>query len=153
VKLFDLNLLRTSGKHPDFQILTNALDTYLAGINGDKNDFFASFNQVAPLQNCILLYCGDTPIACGAFRPVDKSAVEIKRMFVLPEFRKQGVAAKVLVALEAWAREQGYTRAVLETAKSMTAAVNFYKKNNYQQIANYGPYIDIATSICFAKEL
>ena len=148
-----MNVHKTTGTDPDFQKLTIALDTYLAGINGDKNDFFVAFNQVAPLQNCILLYQDQEPIACGAFRPIDNSTVEIKRMFVMPEHRKQGAAAKVLAALEAWAREQGYTRAVLETAMSMTAAVSFYKKNKYQQIANYGPYVDVQTSICFAKEL
>jgi GNAT superfamily N-acetyltransferase len=96
---------------------------------------------------------GDTPIGCGAFKPFDEKTVEVKRMYVLPEWRGKGVAPQILAELEGWATELGYGRCVLETGLRMPDAVAFYTKNGYQQMENFGQYVGVENSVCFQKEL
>ena len=144
-------LLRTDSTHPGFHELIGKLDEYLAGINGEKNSFFQKLNHVPEIRNVVLLFSGDQVIACGAFKASDASSVEMKRMFVLPEHRRAGHAQTVLKELENWAQELGYQRAILETARTMTAAVMCYKNWGYREIPNFGPYVEVETSICFER--
>jgi GNAT superfamily N-acetyltransferase len=59
----------------------------------------------------------------------------------------------VLAALESWARELGFSQTVLETGSRQTEAVAMYDRNGYSRIPNYGQYIGVTNSICFAKQL
>ena len=103
----------------------------------------------------VLARCAARPAGCGAFRPHagEPGTVEIKRMFVLPEFRGRGMARKVMAALEAEARRRGFTRAILETAGRQPEAIALYQACGYTVIPNFEPYVGSARSICFGKAL
>src|SRR6266496_5260908 len=60
-------------------------------------------------------YWNTQPVGCGAFRPYDQTTVEIKRMFVAPEFRGRGIARAILGSVEEEARRRGFKRSILET--------------------------------------
>jgi GNAT superfamily N-acetyltransferase len=90
-------------------------------------------------------------VGCGAFREVTGEIAELKRMYV--RRKSHGIGSKILAHLEDCAIEYGYNRVVLETRKCNTKAVNFYTKNGYQVINNYGKYIDRPEAICFEKIL
>lgn len=92
-------------------------------------------------------------VGCGAFRPYDQTTVEIKRMFVAPEFRGRGIARAILGTVEAEARGRGYVRSILETANRQPEAIALYRSCGYKDIAKYGHYVDSARSLCFGKEL
>jgi putative acetyltransferase len=79
--------------------------------------------------------------------------MEIKRIYVTIEMRRNGVAVAVLNDLESWARELGYQRCVLETGDKMLEAIGLYKKCGYKIISNYGQYANVKNSICFEKAL
>lgn len=74
-------------------------------------------------------------------------------MFVLPEFRGQGIAGRVLRELERWAVELGFEKLILETGKAMPEAIRLYSKNGYTPIPNYGQYKNIESSVCMHKPL
>ena len=74
-------------------------------------------------------------------------------MFVPLESRGKGIATKVLLELEDWAREMSFTRCVLETGLKQPEAIRLYEKNGYERIANYGQYIDVGNSVCFGKDI
>ena len=57
----------------------------------------------------------------------------------------------ILKELEKWAAELNYTKCVLETGKKQPEAITLYLKNGYAIIPNYGQYIGIENSVCFAK--
>ena len=144
---------RTDANHPAFVDLVDRLDRYLAEINGSAHAFFAGHNRVAD-DTCIVLAKVDGDYAgCGGFRRRDNGTVEIKRMFVRPECRRQGVGAAILGELEAWAGETGHASAVLETSRRLTAAVKLYERSGYSLIPNYPPYEDVADSVCMEKAL
>ncbi|WET48705.1 GNAT family N-acetyltransferase [Chryseobacterium indologenes] len=144
---------RTDSKSIDFQTLIKYLDSTLAEHNGDDDAFFAQFNTIDMIKNCIVAYIDEVPAACGAFKEFSKDTVEIKRMYTHPEFRKRGLGSTMVKELESWAKELGYQKAVLETSKDLTNAISVYEKNGFQRIDNYGQYIGIDNSVCFEKEL
>lgn len=89
-----------------------------------------------------LAWRAGAPIACGALKTIDPGTVEIKRMWVSPEARGQGVAKALLAALEAEAARLGAVRIILDTNKALVEAHTFYRKAGYREIARYNdnPY-------------
>ncbi len=144
---------RTDSKNEDFISLVALLDKDLAQRDGDDHAFYHQFNGIDLLDHCIVVYLDEKPIACGAIKSFDETAMEIKRMYVRPNLRGKGIATKMLTALEVWARELGYRYCVLETGKRQPEAIALYKKNNYQIIPNYAPYEGVENSVCFRKDM
>jgi len=90
---------------------------------------------------------------CGGFRPLNASTVEIKRMFVRPKYRRQGIARTLLQALEAEAKRCGYTHCVLETAIRLPEAISLYHSAGYSKIEPFGRYVGSERSVCLGKAL
>jgi len=143
--------LRTDSDNKDFQTLVILLDADLAKRDGDEHAFYAQFNKIATIRNAIVCYVDDKAIGCGAFREYDKSKVEIKRMFVLPQYRGHGIAMKILKELELWAAELNYQQYILETGKKQPEAIRLYQKAGYVVIPGYGQYLHVENSICMMK--
>lgn len=148
-----IKILRTTGKDPRFQDLVIQLDSYLSVINGEEDHFFREHNSSYYLKHVVLVFCDDQVVACGAFKEYSPGVIEIKRMFVRDTHRKIGLAGQVLTELLEWGKSLHYTTSILETARSMIPAVNFYSKFGFRIIENYGPYIAKESSICFEKHL
>lgn len=55
----------------------------------------------------------------------------LRGMAVLPEWRGSGLAAQLLLTIEAWLREQGCMRVTLDTTLPLKAAIRFYEKAGY----------------------
>ena len=144
---------RCSSENKNFKELVALLDADLALRDGDENAFYAQFNGIDALKNCVVFYLDKTLVACGAFKEFNEDSVEIKRMFVQPDFRGKGIASKALKVLEDWAKELNYSYAVLETGLRQPEAIALYKKNNYTVIDNYAPYEYMDNSVCFRKAL
>lgn len=144
-------LLRTDSAHPDFRALVRLLDQDLQVRDGAEHSFYAQFNKVDAIRHVVVAYLNDEPVGCGAFKPFEADAVEIKRMYVQPAHRGQGLAQAVLTELEDWARELGYTGCVLETGLKQPEAIRLYQKSGYQRIPNYGQYIGVDNSVCMRK--
>lgn len=149
----NIKLNRTTSDDKDFQSLVKLLDKYLAVIDGDEHDFYNQFNKPEMLNEVVVAYDSGQPIACGALKSFSDEAVELKRMYVLEEYRGKGAAQQVLKGLEDWAAELGFTKCVLETGKRMPDAIRFYTKSGYQSIPNYGQYVGMENSVCFDKSL
>ena len=148
-----LKLVRTDSNNPDFKKLVEKLDTYLKITDGDEHEFYNQFNSISVLKHVVVAYQNNAAVACGAFKTFNNSSVEIKRMFTLPEYRKTGIAESILTELEKWAKDLSFEYTVLETGKRQIEAVNFYKKNNYNVMPNYGQYMNKENSLCFKKLL
>ena len=148
-----MNIVRTSSTDQDFIALVKLLDQELAIVDGDDHAFYHQFNSIDLLKHTIVLYENNIPVGCGAIKKFDDTSVEVKRMYTLPETRGKGVATKVLLELEKWAKELNYKYTILETGKRLPDAIALYQKNGYEIIPNYGQYVGIENSVCFRKEL
>lgn len=148
-----LQLLRTNSSHPDFIALVRSLDEYLAVCDGEEHSFYHQFNQIANLNYAVVAFADGVAIGCGAIKPFNDASMELKRMFVSPDYRRRGVAARIVHELETWAAELGYQRCVLETGKRQPEAIRLYKKCGYSIIPNYGQYQGMENSVCFEHHL
>ena len=74
---------------------------------------------------------------CGGLKRLDERACEIKRMYIRPEVRGNGLSTRLLEALEERARELGYSIARLDTADRQPAAVPLYEGAGYRRIPPY----------------
>ncbi|MBC7921659.1 MAG: GNAT family N-acetyltransferase [Ferruginibacter sp.] len=148
-----LHLTRTTSNDPDFRQLVALLDQDLRVRDGEDHAFFAQFNKLDAINHVVVAYREAEPVGCGAFKEFSAGVVEVKRMFVLPAHRGQGIAGAVLAEVERWARELHYTACVLETGKKQPEAIRLYQKSGYARIPNYGQYAEVASSVCMRKEV
>ncbi|MCB0790375.1 MAG: GNAT family N-acetyltransferase [Flavobacteriales bacterium] len=144
---------RTNSHDPAFKALVAELDHDLAVRDGKDHGFYATFNTLDAIRHAVVVFVGDRPVACGAFKRFAEDAVEIKRMFTLPALRGKGLGTRTLSELEQWARELGRTRCVLETGRRQPEAIALYTDRGYATIPNYGPYVGVANSVCMEKRL
>ncbi|MFZ0042818.1 MAG: GNAT family N-acetyltransferase [Solirubrobacteraceae bacterium] len=98
----------------------------------------AGATELSPPAGAFLVgYLGGAPACCGGVKRLDARACEIKKMYVAPEFRGQGVARGLLYALEDCARSLGYTVVRLDTGPKQQRARGLYESEGYVEIANF----------------
>lgn len=148
-----LHLKRTSSDDPDFRKLVSLLDADLAIRDGKDHAFFAQYNKLDSIKHVVVAFENEIPAGCGAIKMFDQQTMEVKRMFVMPEFRKKGIARAVLNELERWTAELGFETCMLETGKRQPEAISLYKTSGYELIPNYGQYMGVETSVCFRKNV
>jgi len=118
---------RTTSENKDFIELVRHLDKDLAIRDGDEHAFYNQFNKIDTIKHVIVAYRDERPVGCGAIKAYNETTMEVKRMFVFPELRGQGIATKILGELENWAIELGYESCVLETGKKQPEAIHLSK--------------------------
>ena len=102
--------------------------------------------KYTPPRGIVLLGYQDGPIcACGALQDLGENICEIKRIYVKPDFRRQGIARSISEYLLARATEIGYEKARLDTLRRLTGAVPLYQSLGFTEIApyNFNPEEDI----------
>lgn len=148
-----VTLQRTDSSNPDFVALVQLLDADLAIRDGDEHGFYDQFNKVTAIKYVIVAYIGGVAVGCGAIKELTAGAMEIKRMYTLPEYRGRGVARTVLEELEQWAALLGYGTCMLETGKKQPEAIALYIRCGYIVVPNYGQYAGVENSVCFQKNV
>jgi putative acetyltransferase len=150
-------LVRAESLHsPAAQRLIAALNAELAALYPEPGatHFTLEPEQVAAGRGAFLVgYLRDEPVACGALRCLSRDVAEIKRMFVVPRARGQGVSRLILSALESAARGLGVRQLVLETGSRQPAALALYQRAGFAPIERFGEYVESDLSLCLAKAL
>jgi len=82
---------------------------------------------------------GKQVIGCIALRAMRQFAEsgEVKRLYVRPAQRGQGIAVALHDALQTYAIKFGYRWLYLDTADNMTAAIRFYEQHGYARCERY----------------
>ncbi|GAA1730323.1 GNAT family N-acetyltransferase [Aeromicrobium alkaliterrae] len=110
----------------------------------------------APDGYFVIGYVDGVPAVSGGWRrggPEGDTDAEIKRMYVRPQFARQGHARTVLADLECTAAAAGITRLVLETGTAQPEAIALYGSSGYERIAPFGFYAGYDDSVHFAKRI
>jgi putative acetyltransferase len=140
----------------DARRLIAALDAHLASRYPPEQRFGPNLKpeHLAPgLGTFLIARAGGRAIGCGALRLLDETTAEVKRMYVEPELRGQGVAKQVLDHLESDAASLGARRLVLETGVHQVEAIGLYLRAGYEPIDCWGEYASSATSVCYEKKI
>ena len=93
----------------------------------------------APPRGRLLLASHEGEIAgCVGLRPLLDDACEMKRLYVRPQFRGQGVGRALAVRIVAEARAIGYGRMLLDTLPAqMGTAIAVYRSLGFREIEPY----------------
>jgi GNAT superfamily N-acetyltransferase len=85
----------------------------------------------------IVGYHDGRPVCCGGVKRLDDERCEIKKMYVVPELRGQGVARALLRELENVARRLGYPIARLDTGPRQGNAEGLYRDEGYAEVPDF----------------
>ena len=96
---------------------------------------------------------GENALACGGIRLTTPGVAELKRMYVRPSARRQGIARLLLARLEDEARALGAAQLRLETGLGQPEAVAMYRSAGYDDTEPFGHYADTPGSVHLAKRL
>lgn len=99
----------------------------------------------------VIAEIGNEIVGCGAIRPISETVGEVKRMYA--KYPRKQIGKTILAFLEDIALKRGYQELILETRVKNTEATQFYEKQGYKVIPNYGKYTDRPEAICFGKSL
>ena len=117
------------GPTPEFHYDIGGLEEYY--ILPSRNTFFVA-------------YYGDKIVATAAIRAYDRDyeffrgvysqedTASIWRLMVDEEYRRHGLARKLVNVMEEFAREKGYARIYLHTHRYLDAAMAFWKSLGYE---------------------
>ena len=106
-----------------------------------------------PQGNFLLLIRDGETIGGGAFKNYDDRTAEFKRIWTRSDLRRQGLARKVLVELEAQAARQGYSRIYLTTGFRQPEAVGLYLNYGYTALFDTSADPEIYKSLPFEKDI
>jgi GNAT superfamily N-acetyltransferase len=101
-------------------------------------------------RSAIIAELNDVPVACGAYRKVDDSTGEIRRMHVAQSARGLRVGAAIVAELEKAARSEGLQRLLLETWPRQLSALEQF---GYQRRLPWAEPILSADSVFMEKTL
>ena len=91
--------------------------------------------KFAPPSGRLFLALQDgQPAGCVAFVGHDAQTCELKRMYVRPSFRGQGIGKELVKVLLEDARQAGFERMVLDSFTSMKAAHAIYRGFGFQEM-------------------
>lgn len=145
----------TDGRNEDFQkFYLKTEEFYSSIVGGLKNRAaFVPYNISESITDVLITSVDGVAVGCAGLKAYSDSDVEIKRVWVDPEFRGNHISTVMMDELEKKASELGFKRAILQTRPQMEEAVHLYTKRGYVLIDNYPPYDKLEGAICFAKEL
>jgi GNAT superfamily N-acetyltransferase len=106
-------------------------------LDGDRMPRAGQAELSPPGGAFIVGYTGGEPACCGGVKRLDDQRCEIKKMYVVPEWRGKGVARRLLHELEDRARALGYAIARLDTGPKQVSARGLYEDERYEQIPDF----------------
>lgn len=91
----------------------------------------------SPKGRLYLVFSDEKLIGSVALRPLEEDKCEMKRLYIKPEFRRQGLGRIMAEKIINDAKEIGYKQMFLDTLNSMTSAIKLYNSLGFE---NSHPY-------------
>lgn len=141
----------TAYDHPDaVALIAEVQQEYVVRYGGQDSTPVDAAEFAPPRGLFLVAYVDGTPAACGGWR-AHGSDVELKRMYVTPAFRGQGLARAVLAELERTAMAAGFRRVILETGSKQPEAIALYESSGYAPVPRFGYYADAPEAVHLGK--
>jgi ribosomal protein S18 acetylase RimI-like enzyme len=129
----------------DLPAIAALIRAYAASLPIDLGyqDFAAELTSLpgknAPPEGALLIARGEggAALGCVAMRPLEPGVCEMKRLYVAPEGRGQGLGKQLALAIIEASRAAGYSEMRLDTLASMGEAQALYRRPGFTEIGAY----------------
>ena len=109
-------------------------------------------DYAAPRGRLLVACDGPHVVGCAALRPLEGRECEMKRLYVMPSYRGQGIARRMAEKLVSEANVLGYRRILLDTLDFMVSARALYASLGFKEVPAYY-HNPIPGAVYLAKEL
>ncbi len=139
----------------DVRALVTALNEFTYGLTPAEYRHHMTVEQMAQPDTTLFVARDESGAALGmgALRRHAGGVGEVKRMFVRPEARGKRIGEAILAHVEALAREEGFTRLVLETGSNFDAARRVYERGAFKTCNAVLDYPPSAWTAFYSKDL
>ena len=120
-----------------FTTYANSLNISLDFQNFEEELHIINSMYGSPTGCLLLVYDQKAPIACAAYRKIGDGICELKRMYIQPNYRGQGIGQELVKLLCEKAKLNGYNLMRLDTLDSMIPAITLYHNNGFYDIDAY----------------
>jgi ribosomal protein S18 acetylase RimI-like enzyme len=106
--------------------------------SADAPECFTAFEREVeslPDGYFAILLAGD--VGCAALRELAPGTAEMKRLYIRPGGRGQGLGRKLVEASLEYAKSHGYSTLRLDTLETMPAAIALYRSMGFSAIERY----------------
>ncbi|HET7432344.1 MAG TPA: GNAT family N-acetyltransferase [Nocardioides sp.] len=157
----DLRIEQVALDHPDALLLVEGVQQeYVVRYGGRDDTPMDPAEFTPPAGSFYVGYRDDRPVMIGAWRFRDDVArlgstrpAEVKRMYVVPEARRAGLARLMLAHLEATARTAGAEVMIMETGTAQPEAMSLYEAAGYEPVESFGHYRLEPKNRCYGRRL
>ena len=92
----------------------------------------------SPPKGCIILAKqNDKTVGCIALKPIGDGVCEMKRLYVRPEARGEGLGRKLVEELIIFAKKSAYQSMKLDTVAKLKEAIHLYRSLGFTETTPY----------------
>lgn len=126
---------RLIGEYVEWITKAQGLNLAFQGIEDELESLLENYS---PPEGCMLLaeIDGHT-VGCAALRPLDDGICEMKRLYVMPDHRGQGIGRALAEEIIREAKSIGYHSMRLDTLNTMQAAQGLYRSLGFKPTQQY----------------
>ncbi|MBN8631657.1 MAG: MarR family transcriptional regulator [Rhodobacterales bacterium] len=110
----------------------------------------ASDSYRPPQGRFLIAWSDDLPVGCVSLRPLGGLVAEVKRLWIHDSARGQGLARRLMTAIEDEARAMGLRTLKLDTNSALTEALALYRATGWTATP---PYTDTPADVWLEKPL
>ena len=149
-----MQVIFESPDQPEVRMLIAELDAYLYSIYPAESVYALDIASLCKpnVSFAVLRDAAGNAVGCGAV-VMQPGYGEIKRVYVRPQARGQGLARRLMAALEAKAVEHGARTCMLETGPAQAEALALYERLGYRCRGPFGDYPADPHSLFMEKKL
>ena len=149
-----MNITQETPGQPDIIAMLERLDAYFGELYPAESNHLMDVAALTRPEVTFLVardHAGRA-VGCGAW--VDRGGyAEVKRMYVDPSQRGQGVGGKLLAEIALRAARAGLAELKLETGISQPEAIGLYRRDGFTLCAPFGDYQPDPLSVFMEKRL
>jgi GNAT superfamily N-acetyltransferase len=141
-----IELINDPGLVQEVRGLLNEYGHYMyeeLGLIAGKESFFKELENFPgpgyflPSGTFIVARVGDVEAGCVGIKKFDEESCEMKRMYIRPAYRGNGIGQLLCSYVVDWCRKAMYRRILLDTNVEMKEAVFLYRKCGFTEIEPY----------------